>query len=235
MKKLFVVMVALLVVMAGVAYADKTSGGSIDSVIANSNNVKNDNTNTNVNFNDVKAQSNSMSSASSKSSSISGSMSASGAIGQATNDQNVNVEGDETKVSVPPSVTVMGNEGVQGSGFSAPFGGLGFSKTEKYRTYESIIKQIESSSVLTNDQKAAMVLPLYKKMIASVKTQRILGVAWENEGSNILSLVTWGSYWKDGKAQGAEVEKTNKAVVCTESEVAPVEGNKGNFVGGSSK
>lgn len=118
-------------------------------------------------------------------------------VSKQANEQNTNIGGDTNKVNSYAWAFSGGAEGTNSASFGGPLGGLGLNKTDKYKALISAIKAIESSEYLSKEEKEAMIKPLYKKMVKSIKTQRVVGVLWENEGSNILSILTWGSFWKD--------------------------------------
>lgn len=122
------------------------------------------------------------------------------AVGEA--DQSVSVDGDNTSVkSYAVSYPALsGGEGVSQANAYSIFGGLGLSNTEKYKVYITQIQAIEASATLPNSVKADLVLKLVDKMVATNKTQRLLGIGPEVSGRNLLNLfgiLSWDSWWKD--------------------------------------
>lgn len=151
-----------------------------------------------------------------------------------------------------PSVTSQ--VGTSSGSGSSIFGSLSISTTEKYKQITDIIQAINaevSGGVLTKDQGATIVAALNTKLFGTIKTQRVLGILWETDGknlSNLLGLLSWGSVWKDGAAQGGDLNaiinaaldsaETNKDVTgdATPTPAAvPATGNGGNLPAGDQK
>ena len=108
-----------------------------------------------------------------------------------------------------PSIT--GEVGNSTGNAGSIFGNFSISNTEKYKQVEQIIQVINAEITAGAIDKSVgqyMIDALNSKLLGTVKTQRVLGILWETSGknlSNLMGLLTWDSFWKDGTKQGGDM------------------------------
>jgi len=146
-----------------------------------------------------------------------------GIVGQkATNDQAVTVGGDsnENKTYAVSYPSLSGGEGVSQANAYSIFGGLGLSSTEQYKALITQVQAVEAMKSLTNEEKKVIVDALVAKMVESNKDKRFLGLFWKTSGrdlGNMLGLLSWDSFWKEGQKPFAKQKKDEQVQVPAES------------------
>lgn len=168
------------------------------------------------------------------------------AVGKVNTD--VNVEGDTIKSYAIAFPSVSAVEGTSSGTATYLFGSLGKANTE---TYKKIIPQIQTilaipDDIMSKEEKKATVAILVKKMTDSNKTQRFLGILWEDNSKsllNILGLLTWDSVWAEGQrplqcksdmaAEKLSITPAVEAPVVAKTEDVGITGNAGNLPGGN--
>lgn len=145
-----------------------------------------------------------------------------------------------------PAVT--GTVGNSTGNAGSIFGNLTISNTEKYKQIQEIIQTVNAemaAGAIDKTTGQTIIDALNTKLLGTVKTQRVLGILWETSGknlSNLMGFLTWDSFWKDGDAQGGElndaVAGANSAVTnsdVTTGSTAPATGNGGTLPAGEQK
>lgn len=168
---------------------------------------------------------------------------------QKNNQSNSQVTNDEHKKFESfgvafPSVTSA--EGTNSASASYFLGSLGKSNTE---TYKKVIPEIQTILAIPEDvlplaMKKDIISTLLKKMSDANRTQRFLGILWEDNSKNLINmfgLLTMDSFWDEGQrpfqcksdmmATAPALETNIPVTPAATKEAAPVsEGNKG-YVG----
>jgi hypothetical protein len=124
------------------------------------------------------------------------------AVGKVTTD--VKVEGDTIKSYAIAFPSVSSAEGTSSGQATYLFGSLGKSNTELYK---KLIPQIQTILAIPDDimsqaEKKTIIDTLVKKMTDANRTQRFLGILWEDNSKsllNVMGLLTWDSFWAEGQ------------------------------------
>ena len=144
---------------------------------------------------------------------------------QTSSPSNSTSSGNGNKAYAVAYPAISGEVGNSTGNAGSIFGNFTISNTEKYKQIEQIIQVIDaeiSSGAVDKSVGQYMIDALNSKMVQTVKTQRVLGIFWETSGknlSNLMGLLTWDSFWKDGKKQGGDMStimdttETNSDVV----------------------
>lgn len=224
MKKIMLVLLVMMFVLSGVVLADQTSGGSsvnTNTATATGNggyikdsgnssvgngignlspsaktevDVKNTNISSNANISkNINKQAQGQ---------LQGQLQGQVANGKVSTD--VKVEGDTIKSTAIAFPSLSSAEGVSSGTATYLFGSLGKSSTE---VYKKIIPQIQTILAIPDDMmdkemKSLRIKQLVNKMTDANRTQRVLGVLWEDNSKSILNvfgLLTWDSLWDEGQ------------------------------------
>ena len=113
-------------------------------------------------------------------------------------------DNSETKTTAIAFPSVAAAEGTNSASATYLFGSLGKANTE---TYKRVIPEIQTvlaipDAIMSNEMKKDIITTLVKKMTDANRTQRLLGVLWEDNSKNLLNLfglLTWDSFWAEGQ------------------------------------
>jgi hypothetical protein len=160
--------------------------------------------------------------------------------GQGQQSSNTNSTGNDNKVYANAWPSVTPAEGTSSGTASSIFGSLGIADTEKYKKIQVILQTLSAevqAGLITQSQAQSLATDLNVKLLGTVKTQRVLGILWETSGKNlgnVLGLLTFDSFWKDGSKQGgvlntsAQTQATVAAADSTTVEAVRGTNNRGN-------
>jgi hypothetical protein len=130
-----------------------------------------------------------------------------GQIANGKVDTDVSISGDADSDRMPDAIgfpSVIAAEGTSSGSASYGFGSLGKANTE---TYKKVIPQIQTvlaipDNILPQEEKVVIVKQLVGKMTDSNRTQRFLGIMWEDNSKSLLNmfgLLCWDSVWAEGQ------------------------------------
>ncbi len=141
------------------------------------------------------------------------------------------VTGDETKTKVYANSwpSLSGGIGVSQANAYSIFGGLGVSNTEEYKVCIEklmVIDTLVKLEYMTKEEAKAEITLILNDLKYNTSTKRFLGILWKTSGRNLLNgvgLLSWDSFWKEGKTPADYL--TTKKTVTADKEIV---GNRGN-------
>lgn len=161
----------------------------------------------------------------------------------------VTVSGDEDSDKTPDAIgfpSVVAAEGTSSGSATYGFGSLGKANTE---TYKKIIPQIQTvlaipDDIMSREEKKVVIVSLVKKMTDGNRTQRFLGIMWEDNSKSLLNmfgLLCWDSVWAEGqkpmqsKVDAGLVPAPVKEEPVVKTADAGITGNAGTLPAGNQK